>query len=93
MIVLDFSGDQVRLGALATAMTGGRKAVIGISGDTREDLAIVSSLLELREIRPVIDGHYPLERIADAHRRVESRHKTGSVVVTVEQPNAPRLAA
>ena len=34
-------------------------------------------------IRPVIDSRYPLEQIAEAHRRVDTGHKVGSVVVTV----------
>ena len=34
-------------------------------------------------IRPVIDRTYPLERVEDAHRYVETDHKRGNVVVTV----------
>ena len=60
--------------------------MIGISGDTREDLEFIATLLETRAIRPVIDDVYPLARIADAHTRVEGRHKRGSVVVTVVEP-------
>ena len=52
-------------------------------------LEYLASLLETGEIRAVIDSHYPLERIADAHRRVESRHKRGSVVVTVAPQALP----
>jgi NADPH:quinone reductase-like Zn-dependent oxidoreductase len=81
------------LQALVTSMTGGRKVAIGVSKDTRVDLVTIAGLLENGKIKPIIDGHYPLERIADAHRRVESRHKTGSVVVTVVPPEQFRLAA
>jgi NADPH:quinone reductase-like Zn-dependent oxidoreductase len=31
----------------------------------------------------VIDRVFPFERIADAHARVETRRKRGSVVVTI----------
>lgn len=79
--------------ALVTSMIGGKKIVIGISWDTQENLAIIRGLLERGNIRPVIDGHYPLESIADAHRRVESRHKRGSVIVTFEEPEVLSLAA
>ncbi|MCB1495034.1 MAG: NAD(P)-dependent alcohol dehydrogenase [Bauldia sp.] len=79
--------------SLTTAMTGGRKVVIGINGDRREDLEYLAGLLERGDLRPVIDSRFPLDRIADAHRRVEGRHKTGSVVVTVEPPEALRLVA
>ncbi|MCP4384462.1 MAG: NAD(P)-dependent alcohol dehydrogenase, partial [Hyphomicrobiales bacterium] len=70
--------------SLVTSLTGGRKVVIGVSGDTREDLATIAELLEQSVIRSVIDDRFPLEQIAGAHRRVESRHKRGSVIVTVE---------
>jgi NADPH:quinone reductase-like Zn-dependent oxidoreductase len=79
--------------SLVLSMFRAKKVVIGISGDTQDDLIFISDLLERGEIRPIIDEHYSLERIADAHRRVESRHKTGSVIVNVEQSNSIRLAA
>lgn len=64
-------------------LNSGRKVVVGVNGDKREDLETLAGLLESGEIRPVIDGTYPLDRIADAHRRVEGRHKAGSVVVAI----------
>lgn len=79
---LEFGGREI-LQALRSMIFGGRRVVIGTSADSRENLAYLADLLEKGEIRPVIDSHYPLERIVDAHRRVESRHKRGSVVVTV----------
>lgn len=79
--------------SLMSLVTRGRKVVIGISGDTKEDLAYISQLLERSEIRPVVDGCYPLAQIANAHRRVESRHKTGAVIVSIGQTEALSLAA
>jgi putative PIG3 family NAD(P)H quinone oxidoreductase len=37
----------------------------------------------LGEIRPVIDSTYPLARAADAHRRMESGHHVGKIVLEV----------
>jgi NADPH:quinone reductase-like Zn-dependent oxidoreductase len=79
--------------ALVGSVTRGKSIMIGISTDTQADLVVISGLLERGEIRPIIDGLYPLERIVDAHRRVESRHKTGSVVVVIEQSVVHSLAA
>lgn len=76
-----------------TSRLRSRNIRIGISWDTREDLGFLAGLLERGELRPVIDGRYRLERIADAHRRVESRHKTGSVVVTVAEAESLSRAA
>ena len=38
-------------------------------------------MLEAGEIAPAIDRVYPLEEIADAHRRVETEARLGIVVV------------
>lgn len=54
---------------------------IGVSGDSQGDLEFVAGLLAKGTLRPVIDARFPLERIADAHRIVESRHKRGGVVI------------
>ena len=53
----------------------------------KEDLLpIKDKLLEIVEehkITPVIDSVFPLERVADAHRRIESRENIGKVVLKI----------
>jgi NADPH:quinone reductase-like Zn-dependent oxidoreductase len=71
---------------LATTFGKGRRIEIGVSSDTAPDLAFLAGLLDAGELRPVIDSTFPLDRIVDAHRRVESRRKTGAVVVAVREP-------
>lgn len=95
---IEIGGREIVQAALGCFSRGrlfsGRRVVIGISGTTRADLEYVAGLLDSGDLRPVIDSRYPLAGIADAHRRVETRHKRGSVVVDVRaEGNAVSLAA
>ena len=63
----------------ATAFTGMRPAA-----EKAKDLAFITPLAESGAVVPVIEASYPLAEIAAAHRHVDTGHKKGNVVVTID---------
>jgi putative PIG3 family NAD(P)H quinone oxidoreductase len=49
---------------------------------TQRFAAEMLPLFDEGRLRPVIDSRYPLEQVADAHRRMEANANTGKIVLT-----------
>ncbi|MCP8883651.1 NAD(P)-dependent alcohol dehydrogenase [Devosia sp. XJ19-1] len=83
---------------LTGGQRGGKRGKLATTGlrpelDKRGDLEILNALLEQGAVRPVTDRTFPLARIAEAHRYVETETKAGDVVVVMPVAEAPlRLA-
>jgi NADPH:quinone reductase-like Zn-dependent oxidoreductase len=76
------------LGAMASSVFRTRKAVVAFTGlapraEMTGDLAVATALAEDGALRPVIDAVYPMAAARDAHERVETGRKVGSVVLTM----------
>lgn len=75
-------GDNV-FRALLGPLQGDRRVLFPLPKTQRADFVFLKELAEAGHFKPVIDRSYPLERIVEAYRYVETGQKIGNVVITV----------
>jgi NADPH:quinone reductase-like Zn-dependent oxidoreductase len=66
------------------SMTSSKKVIAGPVSGGAEDLRLLASLADSGQFKSVIDRRYSFERIAEAHRYVDTGRKRGNVVITLE---------
>ena len=58
-----------------------QKMITAVNNDTREDLEAVVDLVRMAQLRPVIDQVFSFDQVVAAHKHVEARRRSGSVVI------------
>lgn len=80
-LLMVVSGLGNLLKAPLQSMTSGLKVAGGPAPERPQDIAELKRLCEAGVYKPVIDRCYHFDQIAEAHARVDSGHKAGSVVL------------
>jgi NADPH:quinone reductase-like Zn-dependent oxidoreductase len=55
---------------------------------TKQDVLFLKGLMEAGQYRAVIDRRYPMEQVVEATRYVETKQKTGNVVLIISEETA-----
>lgn len=69
--------------AILTPLLGRKKVLFPIPKDNKKDIEFFKELIESGKYKAVIDRTYPLEKIVEATKYVETGEKTGNVVITI----------
>ena len=77
------SGIDRILKAMVTSPFAAQKLVSWVADVNRDDLLVLSELLEAGQVTPVIDRTYDLSAAPEAIRYVEEGHTQGKVIITV----------
>lgn len=69
--------------ALTTPLLGGKKVLFPLPVMQKDDVLYLRDLAQQGSFKPVIDRSYALDDIVEAYRYVETRQKTGNVIINV----------
>lgn len=69
--------------ASRTQKGSGHRVIVGPAAERPEDVQEIAMLADAGALRPVIEHTYEFAQMREAHARVETRRKRGSVVVRV----------
>lgn len=90
-IIFDAVGKRTASDSRRALAKGGVFLSVKSSADLLpQDLGYLKDVIEAGEMKAVIDRCYPLERIVEAHRYVDTGRKRGNVVITLGHDDMSR---
>ena len=75
--------DMLR--ALLTTMFTQKTAIFAFAKETEEELIALKKMLEAGIIKPVVDKVYSFEQADEAHQKVETEQRLGTIVISSER--------
>jgi NADPH:quinone reductase-like Zn-dependent oxidoreductase len=73
------------LRCLLTTRLTDKRAMFAFAAETYEELLTLKRMIEEGRIVSVVDQIYPMDRVAEAHRRVETEQRIGAVVLRIAE--------
>jgi NADPH:quinone reductase-like Zn-dependent oxidoreductase len=77
--------DMLR--SVLTSKFTGKTAIFVFAGEKEEELLALKEMIEEGKIKSIVDKIYSFEQAAEAHRRVETEQRLGTVVISMEHNN------
>jgi NADPH:quinone reductase-like Zn-dependent oxidoreductase len=74
---------SVMIRSMLTTRFTNKTARFAFAGETKADLLTLKEMIEGGRIKSIVDKIYPMEKAADAHRRVETEQRLGAVVIAI----------
>jgi NADPH:quinone reductase-like Zn-dependent oxidoreductase len=71
--------DMLR--SVLTSKFTDKKAMFAFAGEKEEELLALKEMIEAGKIKSIVDKIYSFEQAAEAHRRVETEQRMGTVVI------------
>jgi NADPH:quinone reductase-like Zn-dependent oxidoreductase len=84
LVVIGGSIKQLIQAGQSRKKLSSKQVRITVLRQDKKDLLFLKELLETGQIKPVIDGVYPLDQTADAFRYFEDEHPRGKVVIRIQ---------
>jgi NADPH:quinone reductase-like Zn-dependent oxidoreductase len=60
-----------------------KEVSFAFAGETNEELLTLKNMIEDGLISPIVDKIYPMEQVVEAHSRVETEQRLGTIVISV----------